>query len=80
MDRVFSESLIVMDGEKYPAIIIEFKVCSRTRKETLEEAVQAALDQIEEKHYDEELLSLGFAGDQIRQYGFAFEGKRVLIG
>ncbi len=31
-------------------------------------------------YYDEELLSLGFAGDQIRQYGFAFEGKRVLIG
>ena len=72
--------MIPQEREKYPAIIIEFKVCSRTKKETLEEAVQAALDQIAEKHYDEELLSLGFARDQIRQYGFAFEGKRVLIG
>ena len=50
------------------------------RAETLEEALQAALKQIEEKNYDAELLSLGFSKDRIRHYGFAFEGKKVLIG
>lgn len=72
--------MIPQEREKYPAIIIEFKVCSRMKKETLEEAVQSALDQIVDKNYDAELLSQGIAADMIRHYGFAFEGKRVLIG
>ena len=72
--------MIPQEREKYPAIIIEFKVCSRMKKETLEEAVQSALDQIVDKNYDAELLSQGIAADRIRHYGFAFEGKRVLIG
>ena len=72
--------MIPQEREKYPAIIIEFKVCSRMRKETLEEAVQSALDQITEKNYDAELLAQGISADRIRHYGFAFEGKRVLIG
>ena len=72
--------MIPQECEKYPAIIIEFKVCSRMKKETLEEAVQSALDQIVDKNYDAELLSQGIAADRIRHYGFAFEGKRVLIG
>lgn len=63
-----------------PAIIIEFKVCSRGKKETLEESVQAALEQIDEKNYDAELLALGIPKERIRHYGFAFAGKRVLIG
>ena len=50
------------------------------RKETLEEAVQSALDQITEKNYDAELLAQGISADRIRHYGFAFEGKKVLIG
>ena len=72
--------MIPLEREKYPAIIIEFKVCSRMRKETLEEAVQSALDQITEKNYDAELLAQGISADRIRHYGFAFEGKKVLIG
>lgn len=72
--------MIPQEREKYPAIIIEFKVCSRMKKETLEEAVQSALNQIVDKNYDAELLSQGIAADRIRHYGFAFEGKRVLIG
>ena len=72
--------MIPQEREKYPAIIIEFKVCSRMRKETLEEAVQSALDQITEKNYDAELLAQGISADRIRHYGFAFEGKKVLIG
>ena len=72
--------MIPQEREKYPAIIIEFKVCSRMKKETLEEAVQSALDQISEKNYDAELLAQGIPADKIRHYGFAFEGKKVLIG
>ena len=65
---------------EYPAIIIEFKVCSRMKTESLEEAVQSALKQIQEKNYDAELLAQGIPTDRIRHYGFAFEGKKVLIG
>lgn len=72
--------MIPQERERYPAIIIEFKVCSRMKKETLEEAVRSALDQIAEKNYDAELLSQGIPADRIRHYGFAFEGKKVLIG
>lgn len=39
-----------------------------------------ALDQITEKDYDAELLAQGISVDRIRHYGFAFEGKKVLIG
>ena len=39
-----------------------------------------ALQQIEEKNYDAELLALGILKERIRHYGFAFEGKKVLIG
>ena len=72
--------MMIPKQENLPAIIIEFKSKSRMRAETLEEALQAALKQIEEKNYDAELLSLGFSKDRIRHYGFAFEGKKVLIG
>ena len=72
--------MIPQDYEKYPAIVMEFKVCSRMKKETLEEAVQSALAQIDEKKYDTELLARGIPADRIRHYGFAFEGKKVLIG
>ena len=49
-------------------------------KETLEEAVQSALDHISEKNYDAELLAQGIPAERIRHYGFAFAGKKVLIG
>ena len=72
--------MIPHDPVKNPAIIIEFKVCSRTRKETLEDAVQSALQQITDKKYEAELLAQGIPKERIRHYGFAFEGKKVLIG
>ena len=68
------------DKEKDDAIIIEFKVLSRRRENSLEDTVQAALAQIEEKKYAENLVERGIARDRIRSYGFAFEGKKVLIG
>ena len=35
---------------------------------------------LEEKEYEAELVSRGFMREKIRKYGFAFEGKNVLIG
>ncbi len=61
-------------------IIMEFKVRKPRTEESLEDTVAAALQQIEDKHYDQELLSMGVPAERIHKYGFAFEGKTVLIG
>jgi hypothetical protein len=66
--------------ERDDAIIIEFKVCRKAKKQTLEEAVKEALEQIEEKDYAASLEKAGIGSDRIKKYGFAFEGKNVLIG
>ena len=62
------------------AVIMEFKVHNPRREASLEETVQAAHKQIQEKQYEEVLLDKGFGREQIYKYGFAFEGKKVLIG
>lgn len=62
------------------AIILEFKVIDPESDADLNATVNSALEQIRHKQYDAQLLARGFRPDQIRAYGFAFQGKQVLIG
>lgn len=62
------------------AIILEFKVYDPEEEETLKDTVQSALAQIQEKNYAADLIAKGIPAEHIRSYGFAFEGKKVLIG
>ena len=67
-------------NENLPCIVIEFKVINPKKEKTLEETVEAALNQIEDKEYDAELVKRGVKKENIHHYGFAFKGKNVLIG
>ncbi|MCI7130945.1 MAG: ATP-binding protein, partial [Lachnospiraceae bacterium] len=62
------------------AMILEFKVFNPRREASLEDTVQSALAQIEEKQYEAALRARGIPSEHIRRYGIAFEGKKVLIG
>ena len=62
------------------AIIIEFKVFNSKKEKSLEDTVKSAHDQIEDKDYASGLIAKGFKEENIRKFGFAFEGKKVLIG
>mgnify|MGYP002513468773 CR=1 FL=1 len=73
---VVLEPLSVADD----AIFLEFKVHDPMVEDTLADTVQKALEQIEQKKYSAMLEAKGFTSDHIRKYGFAFEGKTVLIG
>ena len=66
-------------NEKLPGIVIEFKVINPRKENSLEETVEAALKQIEEKNYNAELIKRGVKEENIHHYGFAFKGKEVLI-
>ena len=64
-----------------PAVIMEFKVYDeRKREQELSDTVANALQQIEDKHYDTDLLARGIPQERIYKYGFAFRGREILIG
>ncbi len=62
------------------AIILEFKVQDEEEERELADTVSQALRQIEEKNYQASLIAKGIPRECIRKYGFAFCGKKVLIG
>ena len=61
-------------------IILEFKVQDAEEEAELTDTVKAALEQIEKKRYESILTEKGVPKERIRKYGFAFCGKKVLIG
>ncbi len=65
---------------KEKAFIFEFKVIDEDDDEkTLEDTVANALVQIEEKQYEAAPIASGFAPENIRKYGFGFQGQKCLI-
>ena len=62
------------------AIILEFKVHDPEEEKTLQDTVQEAHRQIQNRQYEARLLTRGILQERIRCYGFAFQGKKVLIG
>ena len=70
-------------GVKYAknnGIILESKVRDPKKEASLDEKLASALDQVWDKHYAQSLKERGIPEERIRCYGFAFEGKTVLIG
>ena len=62
------------------AFILEFKTYDKETEEELEDTIQAAFEQIEEKQYTEMLIYKGILKEKIYRYAFAFVEKRVQIG
>ena len=62
------------------AVILEFKVFNKKKEKELSDTVRNALKQIEDRHYDADLLTRGIPADRIYKYGFAFRGSECLIG
>ena len=61
------------------AFVLEFKTSEEGEK-TLQDTVASARKQIQDKQYTRVLETRGIKPERIRCYGFAFQGKKVLIG
>ena len=60
-----------------PGIIIEFKRARKTNKKTIEQLIEEAKTQIEEKKYEMELLNRGITN--IKKLVIVFKGKEVCV-
>ena len=60
-----------------PGIIIEFKRARKTNKKTIEELIEEARKQIEDKKYETELLNRGITN--IKKIVIVFKGKEVYV-
>lgn len=72
--------VMLMPKKDDDGIILEFKVQDEEEEMELADTVKAALRQIGEKQYEAALIERGVPRENIRKYGFAFCGKKVLIG
>ena len=72
----YSDILVEIEEERI-GIIIEMKYAEENG---LEAGCMEALKQIEDRKYAALLEAKGIPPERIRKYGFAFEGKTVLIG
>ena len=68
-------------GPVDPAFVIEFKVLdSRDGESVLADTLASAKAQIAERGYARQLVERGVEPERIRELGFAFSGKDVLVG
>ena len=72
--------MLVPKNHEDDAVILEFKVQDMDDERELSDTVQAAIRQINKKNYAASLIQKGIPDNKIRKYGFAFQGKKVLIG
>jgi|GEM_PF-3765280 len=73
----FKELILIPKNPKDLGVLMEFKKVDRFKKIDLETAAISALEQIEEKQYNQELLDRGIK--RMLFIGFAFEGKEVMM-
>jgi len=72
-----SDTLVIPKDKNKAGVVLEYKVIDHLYNETVEEALESAFKQIEEKKYAEEIKSRGIK--EIFKYGVVFDGKRVWV-
>lgn len=75
-DGRYDISMIPRDG-KYPGIIMELKWQKNLTEDKLEQLAAEALEQIDKRRYDAEMVQVG-VGDIVKM-GIAFSGKKIDI-
>ena len=78
---VIMEPRNIYSSGSLPGIILEFKIYDEEYdgEKNLSDTADNAIKQINEKHYETDLLEKGLPAEKILKYGFAFQGKKVLI-